>query len=178
MKAERVTRELWDGPNVQAQLWTWNPSLCARNTLFPSPFSLPASTTKVVVQRDSTFLSPIYLDEADIIAVVSRRAGYKSCPSQDGVIISSMCFGPAVAAVARQTQGSLVKRRTICSRHLPPSASFSFLFFVISAPLSRRSRATGDKVNQMKGEPSRDGQIRHSKKLERHWTKPLSLTCD
>ena len=47
---------------------------------FPSPFSLPASTTKVVVQRDSTFLSPIYLDEADIIVVVSRRAGYKSCP--------------------------------------------------------------------------------------------------
>ena len=89
MKAERVTRELWDGPNVQAQLWTWNPSLCARNTLFPSPFSLPASTTKVVVQRDSTFLSPIYLDEADIIAVVSRRAGYKSCPSQDGDWLAS-----------------------------------------------------------------------------------------
>ena len=38
MKAERVTRELWDGPNVQAQLWTWNPSLCARNTLFPPLF--------------------------------------------------------------------------------------------------------------------------------------------
>ena len=158
MKAERVTREL-----VQAQLWTWNPSLCARNTLFPSPFSLPASTTKVFVQRDSTFLSPIYLDEADIIVVVSRRAGYKSCPSQDGVIICSMCFGPAVVPVKRKALWLRDGPFALVTRlHL-----FLF-FFVISAPLSRRSRATGDKVNQMKGEPSRDGQIRHSKKLERH----------
>ena len=37
MKAERVTRELWDGPNVQAQLWTWNPSLCGA-TLYFLPF--------------------------------------------------------------------------------------------------------------------------------------------
>ena len=142
--------------------------VCAQHFI-SSPFSLPASTTKVVVQRDSTFLSPIYLDEADIIVVVSRRAGYKSCPSQDGDWLASS----SAPCVSDQRWLLLpVKRKALWLRDGPfalvTRLHLFLFFFVISAPLSRRSRATGDKVNQMKGEPSRDGQIRHSKKLERH----------
>ena len=170
MKAERVTRAV-GRPKCAGTAVDMESVFVWRNTLFPSPFSLPASTTKVVVQRDSTFLSPIYLDEADIIVVVSRRAGYKSCPSQDGDWLASS----SPPCVSDQRWLLLpVKRKALWLRDGPfalvtsPRLHLFLFFFVISAPLSRRSRATGDKVNQMKGEPSRDGQIRHSKKLERH----------